>query len=72
MDSRMKEHAISMEITSEVFQDDPLHPNLKSIENDYTNSLKKIVTMEADILCEGHYGIIEGKKPIVEFINSYI
>ncbi len=50
----------------------PLHPSLKSNENDYKISLKKLIALEADILCEGHYGVIEGKKPIIDFITSYL
>ncbi len=50
----------------------PLHPSLKSDESDYRKSLKKLITLEPDVLCEGHYGIIEGKKPIIDFINSYL
>ncbi len=50
----------------------PLHPTLKSNESDYKKSLKKMITLEPDILCEGHYGVIEGKKPVIDFINSYL
>jgi len=32
----------------------------------YTLSLK------ADIICEGHFGVFKGKQKVVEFIRSYI
>jgi len=31
-----------------------------------------MMTLEADILCEGHFGVFEGKEKIEEFIRSYI
>lgn len=50
----------------------PLHPSLHSDRKDYEESLKKLISLEADILCEGHYGIIEGKKKVIDFIQSFI
>jgi glyoxylase-like metal-dependent hydrolase (beta-lactamase superfamily II) len=50
----------------------PLHPSLKSNESDYNRSLKTLIALEADILCEGHYGVIKGKKRIIDFIKSYL
>lgn len=50
----------------------PLHPSLKSNAADYNNSLKTLIALEADILCEGHYGVINGKKRVIDFISSYL
>jgi len=50
----------------------PLHPVLKSDQEDYVNSLKKMMTINADILCEGHFGIIRGKEEVRRFIASYL
>lgn len=50
----------------------PLHPSLRSNEMDYKNSLKKLITLDADILCEGHFGVIKGNKRVIDFINSYL
>jgi len=50
----------------------PLHPALKSDRGDYINSLKLLLTLEADILCEGHYGVISGKDRVRDFIRSFI
>ncbi len=50
----------------------PLHPSLKSVRKDYIKSLKKLVSLEIDILCEGHYGIVRGKENIREFVRSFL
>jgi glyoxylase-like metal-dependent hydrolase (beta-lactamase superfamily II) len=50
----------------------PLAPLLKSNRSDYEASLKKLISLEADILCEGHYGIYEGKAEINRFIASFL
>lgn len=50
----------------------PLHPDLKSDRKDYKNSLEFIASLDADILCEGHYGVITGRKKVREFIESFI
>ena len=50
----------------------PLHPSLKSDAAAYQHSLKNLLTLEADILCEGHFGIIEGQKRVRQFIQGYI
>lgn len=50
----------------------PLHPSLLSNRDEYITSLTMLLTIEADILCEGHYGIIEGKKEVQKFIQSFI
>ncbi|MCX6005586.1 MAG: MBL fold metallo-hydrolase, partial [Chloroflexi bacterium] len=34
-------------------------------------SLEKLITIKADILCEGHYGIIKPSKAVEEFIIGY-
>ncbi len=50
----------------------PLHPSLLSNRTDYLRSLELMISLEADILCEGHYGIIKGEKPVREFIRSFM
>lgn len=50
----------------------PLHPVLQSNQNDYTRSLGKLVALNADILCEGHFGIYRGKKEVRQFIESFL
>lgn len=50
----------------------PLDASLLSNREDYRRSLGTLMDMEADILCEGHYGIILGKSEVREFIASFL
>jgi len=50
----------------------PLHPALRSDRENYIRSLKLMLNLEADILCEGHYGVISGKDKVRDFIQSFI
>jgi len=50
----------------------PLHDELLSSREDYMTSLKFLLSLEADILCEGHFGIYKGKKEVREFISSFL
>ena len=50
----------------------PLDPSLHSDPTQYRASLLKIRDLSADILCEGHYGVIAGKKKVRDFISGFI
>jgi glyoxylase-like metal-dependent hydrolase (beta-lactamase superfamily II) len=50
----------------------PLDANLLSNRKDYLRSLNLLLSLEADILCEGHYGIYRGKSEVKNFIRSFI
>lgn len=50
----------------------PLHPALLSNAADYQASLQRLIDLDADILCEGHYGIYKGKQEIVRFVRSFM
>ena len=50
----------------------PLDPSLLSDRAKYVQSLRLLISLEADILCEGHYGVIRGKKEVKEFIKSFL
>jgi glyoxylase-like metal-dependent hydrolase (beta-lactamase superfamily II) len=50
----------------------PLHPSLLSDRKAYLNSLAFILSLKADILCEGHFGIFEGRQKIESFVRSYL
>jgi glyoxylase-like metal-dependent hydrolase (beta-lactamase superfamily II) len=50
----------------------PLHPDLKSNQEDYRRSLEFLLALEADILCEGHYGVYRGKKKVADFIRRFL
>ncbi|HOW62472.1 MAG TPA: MBL fold metallo-hydrolase [Candidatus Contendobacter sp.] len=50
----------------------PLDLRLHSNRADYRASLERLLALEADILCEGHYGIFRGKPAVAEFIRSFL
>lgn len=50
----------------------PLDPCLLSNREDYIRSLKFLLSLEIDILCEGHFGIFEGHTNIQAFIKSFL
>ena len=50
----------------------PLDLRLHSNRADYRASLERLLALEADILCEGHYGIFQGKAAVAEFIRSFL
>lgn len=50
----------------------PLHPDLLSDRTLYHSSLAMLLSMDADILCEGHYGIIRGRDEVARFIRSFM
>jgi len=50
----------------------PLDPSLLSNRKNYIRSLKFMATLNADILCEGHFGVYRGKENIKKFIRSFM
>ncbi|MBW1800339.1 MAG: MBL fold metallo-hydrolase [Deltaproteobacteria bacterium] len=50
----------------------PLDASLLSNREDYIRSLRMLAALEADILCEGHYGVIRGKEEVRKFIESFL
>ncbi|MEA3273835.1 MAG: hypothetical protein U9Q81_00740 [Pseudomonadota bacterium] len=50
----------------------PLHPSLLSSREDYLGSLQRLLELNADILCEGHFGIFRGKKAVRDFIRQFM
>jgi glyoxylase-like metal-dependent hydrolase (beta-lactamase superfamily II) len=50
----------------------PLDPSLLSNREDYIRSLKFMTTLNADILCEGHFGVYRGTENIEKFIRSFM
>lgn len=50
----------------------PLDPSLLSHREDYVKSLNLLLSLEADILCEGHFGIFRGKEEVANFIHSFL
>ena len=50
----------------------PIHSELLSDEKQYLDSLARLLDLKADLLLEGHFGIIETKQEVREFIQSCI
>jgi len=50
----------------------PLHASFLSNREDYRSSLQLLISLEADILCEGHFGVYQGKEDVRRFIASYL
>lgn len=50
----------------------PLDASLLSNREDYRRSLKLLLSLQADVLCEGHYGVFRGKDAVAEFIESFL
>ena len=50
----------------------PLDASFLSNHDDYKRSLKSMIELKADILCEGHFGIYQGKNEISQFIRTYL
>jgi glyoxylase-like metal-dependent hydrolase (beta-lactamase superfamily II) len=49
----------------------PLLSEFGSNLEDYGHSTKKLLDLDADILCEGHFGIYKTKKDVKNYILSY-
>ena len=49
----------------------PLLEEFGSNLKDWDTSTKRLLELEADILCEGHFGIYKTKKAVKEYILSY-
>jgi hypothetical protein len=50
----------------------PLHPSLLSDRSQYSDSLKFLLSLESDILCEGHFGVYKGRENVQNFIRQYL
>ena len=50
----------------------PLHPSLLSNRSQYLNSLTFLLNLEADILCEGYFGVYKGRENVQNFIQQYL
>ena len=49
----------------------PIIPGISDYE-DYQASLRLLLTLNADILCEGHFGIFQPATEVKKYINQYI
>jgi hypothetical protein len=50
----------------------PYHPNWGGDPAKAVGSLIKLRDTRADILCEGHYGVIQPADKVAEFIQEFI
>jgi glyoxylase-like metal-dependent hydrolase (beta-lactamase superfamily II) len=50
----------------------PLNDGLRSVREDYVKSLEFMLSLEADILCEGHFGVYAGREKVRDFIESFL
>jgi glyoxylase-like metal-dependent hydrolase (beta-lactamase superfamily II) len=49
----------------------PMIPGVSNFE-DYQNSLRKLLALNCDILCEGHFGIFQPASEVQRYIRGYI
>ncbi|MHA1789322.1 MAG: MBL fold metallo-hydrolase [Candidatus Helarchaeota archaeon] len=50
----------------------PLMKSFGSNLKDYLKSMNKLLKLEADILCEGHFGVFEPREKVIKYIQGYI
>ncbi len=50
----------------------PLNEVLLSERDRYLESLEFLLSLDADILCEGHFGVYAGKEKVRSFIESFL
>ena len=50
----------------------PFLPSFKSDVSRWRTSMEKLLALEADILCEGHFGIFQTKEQVRKYIQGYV
>jgi glyoxylase-like metal-dependent hydrolase (beta-lactamase superfamily II) len=68
-------YVVEMDSTTILFGQDvhgPLDASFLSNREDYIRSLNFMLDLNADILCEGHFGIYRGKDKVEKFIGSFL
>jgi glyoxylase-like metal-dependent hydrolase (beta-lactamase superfamily II) len=50
----------------------PFHPDFGSDLSEWSKSMKKLMFLEADILCEGHFGVYRPKESVKTYIRHYL
>lgn len=65
---------IEVHNTKVLFGQDIHGPIIAGVSNakDYQNSLRKILDLKADILCEGHFGIFQPAERVERYIRGYM
>ena len=50
----------------------PFSPEFGSDKDMWARSMRRLIDLEADILCEGHFGIFRGKEQVRDFIRQHL
>jgi metallo-beta-lactamase class B len=50
----------------------PFHPDFNSDISKWRESMGEVLKLEADILCEGHFGIFSPMEKVKKYIQSYL
>jgi hypothetical protein len=50
----------------------PFDPSFGSDVAAFRVSMQEVVALEADILCEGHYGVYRGRDEVRRFIHEHL
>jgi glyoxylase-like metal-dependent hydrolase (beta-lactamase superfamily II) len=50
----------------------PFDASFGSNIHDWKSSMEKLLSLEADILCEGHFGIYRSKEEVKRYIEGYL
>jgi len=50
----------------------PFMPEFGSSIQDWATSMKMLLGLDIDILCEGHFGVFQGKDNVKKFITSHL
>lgn len=50
----------------------PFLPSFKSDIGQWRESMEKLIALEADILCEGHFGIFQPREKARDYIKRYL
>lgn len=50
----------------------PFHPSFGSDKAAWRRSMRDLIALDADILCEGHYGVFHGKPRVRAFIEEQL
>lgn len=50
----------------------PFDPSWGSDLAIWRTSMKRLLTLDADMLCEGHYGVFMGKEAVRRYISGYL
>ena len=61
-----------MHITGEIHQVGGGQLTAPEDAADYRRSLELLLALQADVLCEGHYGIYRGKPAVAAFIRQFL